>query len=139
MQVRELAPANQTRALRVIKQPVFFRLRRTQSSSNPITPSCSCGKKNPYIAARTYPDYFSGFKSPQVKQVKDVFRLLPRRELELKMIKTGVLCTELVGGWSRKGNGGGGAEHRRSKRAIQGRRFKRWARSIQLFPWSFFQ
>jgi len=31
-----------------------------------------------------------------------IFRLPPRRELELKMIKTGVLCTELVGGWGRK-------------------------------------
>ena len=35
------------------------------------------------------------------------FRLLPRRELELKLNKTEVLCTELVGGWGRKGNGSG--------------------------------
>ena len=36
-----------------------------------------------------------------------VFRLLPRRELELKSIKTGVLYTELVGGWGGKGKEGG--------------------------------
>ena len=60
--------------------------------------------------------HISNFKSI----CKYIFRLLPRRELELKMIKTGVLCTELVGGWGRKGNGSGEPEHRRNKRAIQG-------------------
>ena len=39
-----------------------------------------------------------------------VIRLLPRRELELKLIETGVLCTELVGGWRRKEKGGGEPE-----------------------------
>jgi len=68
-----------------------------------------------------------------------VFRLLPRRELELKSIKTGVLCTELVGGWGRKGEGGEEPEHRRFGRATQGGRFKRWTRINKLFPWSSFQ
>ena len=39
------------------------------------------------------------------------FRLPPRRELELKLIKTGVLCTELVGSWGRNGSGGGEPVH----------------------------
>ena len=46
-----------------------------------------------------------------------VFRLLPRRDFELKTIKTGAFFTELVGGWGRKGKGGGEPEHRRFIRA----------------------
>ena len=54
------------------------------------------------------------------------------------MIKTGVLCTELVGGWGRKGKGGGEPEHRRFIRASQRRHVKRRARTIRSVPWIFF-
>ena len=64
--------------------------------------------------------------------------MLPRRELELKSIKTEALCTELVGGWVSKGKGGGEPEHRRNKRATQGVRFKSRAGISKLFPWSCF-
>ena len=42
-----------------------------------------------------------------------LIRLLPRRELELKLIKADVLYAELVGGWG----GGGEPERRRFIRA----------------------
>jgi len=67
------------------------------------------------------------------------FCLPSRRELELKSIKTGVLCTELVGGWGKKEKGGGEPEHRRFGRAIQGGRFKRWIRINVFFPRKSFQ
>ena len=64
--------------------------------------------------------------------------MLPRRELELKLIKTGMLCTELLGGWWRKGKGGREPEYRRFRRASQRRHVKRRARVIILVPWILF-
>ena len=39
------------------------------------------------------------YTSPSPQSPSRVFRLLSRRELELKSIETGVLCTELVAFW----------------------------------------
>ena len=64
--------------------------------------------------------------------------MISRRKIEIKLVETGVLCIELVGGWGRKAKGSGEPELRHNKMATQGGRFKRRARISEFFLWSFF-